>query len=163
MVSRASRPRACTAACRRPMSTVLRYRVPLALFRTSASVLGAAYSGYDALLYINLSGNSFSNPEFGIAGALQQLLSGGWATSPTFGGSGPTAIGSIAGGTVYATLIPTATTLLPSIQLGSFSASGVALSSDGQALYVVPEPSTVAMALMGAFGLLLALRRRKSA
>jgi hypothetical protein len=107
-------------------------------------------------------------PEMGIDGALQMLLQGGFATEAAFGGSGATLIGSLAGNAVYGTLVPAGTSVLPSVQFTSptsgqtFGASGVSIS-DGQALYVVPEPSTVAMALMGAFGLLVALRRRRVA
>ena len=68
---------------------------------------------------------------------------------------------------VYGTLVPTGSSTSSAIQLvlpgGTFSATGAALGT-GQALYVVPEPPTVAMALIGAFGLLLsALRRRRAA
>ena len=137
-----------------------------ALFDTSASVLGPAFAGYDALLYINLGANSVANPQMAINEALQSLLSQGFAQNPAFGGSGPTTVTSLAGGAVYGTLVPTGSSTSSAIQLvlpgGTFSATGAALGT-GQALYVVPEPSTVAMALMGAFGLLLsALRRRRS-
>ncbi len=95
------------------------------------------------------------------------MLSQGFAQNPAFGGSGPTTVTSLAGGAVYGTLVPTGSSTSSAIQLvlpgGTFSATGAALGT-GQALYVVPEPPTVAMALMGAFGLLLsALRRRRAA
>jgi hypothetical protein len=69
---------------------------------------------------------------------------------------------------VYGTLVPTGSTANAAIQLtlpsGTFSANASALATDGQALYAVPEPSAVALSLMGGFGLLLAaLRRRRAA
>jgi hypothetical protein len=136
-----------------------------ALFRTDASVLGPAFSGYDALLYINLSGSSISNPEMAIDAALQQLIQRGWANNTNFGGGGAVSLGSLAGGAVYGTLVPTGSTANAAIQLtlpgGTFSANASALATDGQALYAVPEPSTVALSLMGGFGLLLAALRRR--
>lgn len=133
-----------------------------ALFRTSASVLGTNYAGYDALLYINLSQYGVNSPAMTLNGAVQQLLSRGFANNPAFGGGGPVVVGSLAGGTVYATLVPSGSTGTADIQLSTyagFSASGSIAS--GQALYVVPEPSTWLMLAAGVF-LLPILRRRRS-
>jgi MYXO-CTERM domain-containing protein len=137
-----------------------------ALFRTSASVIGPAFTGYDALLFINLTGNAFNSPEFTLGGTLENLQNRGFANNPAFGGSGPVLVGSLNGDAVYATLVPTGTDANPSIQVTSstsgftFNASGAAIDN-GQALYVAPEPSSVAMALFGAFGLALAAWRRR--
>lgn len=134
-----------------------------ALFRTSASVLGPAFTGFDALLFINLTANPFSTPEMTLGGALQQLLDRGYVNNPVFGGSGPVLVGSLAGNAVYATLVPAGSTANPSVQITSggndFSASGTSIAN-GQALYVVPEPGTLLMLAAGVF-LLPVLRRRR--
>ena len=136
------------------------------MFRTSASVLGPAFTGYDALLFINLSGNQLDTPQFGTDGALQQLLNRGWANNPAFGGAGAQAGSALASGAVYGTLIPAGSGTVPSVTVTSdtsqltFSASGTSIS-DGQALYVVPEPSTWLMLAAGVFLLPVLARRRR--
>jgi hypothetical protein len=134
-----------------------------ALFDTSAAVLGPAFAGYDALLYLNLTANSFANPQMAINEALQSLLQRGFANNPAFGGSGPVTLGSLAGGAVYGTLVPKGSSTSSAIALtlpsGTFSASGAALAN-GQALYVTPEPSTWLLLAAGLFLLPIVSRRR---
>ena len=123
--------------------------------------------GFDALLFINLTTNGFLSPQMTLGGTLQDLLTRGWANNPAFGGSGPMVVGTLAGQAVYGTLVPTGSTVNPAVQVTSstsnltFSASAAALSTDGQALYVAPEPSSIALALLGLFGLALAAWRRR--
>jgi hypothetical protein len=138
-----------------------------ALFRTSASILGPAFSGFDALLFINLSGNAFNSPMFGTDGALQSLLARGFTNNPAFGGGGAQLVGSLGSNAVYGTLIPAAAGTLPAMTVTSstsgltFAATGAALAS-GQALYVVPEPATWLLLAAGVFLLPVLARRRRA-
>jgi hypothetical protein len=76
-------------------------------------------------------------------------------------------LGSLGGQAVYGTLVPSGSTVNPAVQVTSstsfqtFAASSAALASDGQALYVAPEPSSIALAFLGVFGLALATWRRR--
>jgi hypothetical protein len=68
-----------------------------------------SYSGYDLLLYLNLSGQSLDSPLLGVSGT-SPLVQQGVANDPTFGGSGPQVLGQFGAYDVYGTLVPANTT-----------------------------------------------------
>jgi hypothetical protein len=76
---------------------------------TATNLLGGDFTGYDLLLYVNLSAEAIAAPQMGVGGITGQLLQGGWATESLYNASqvgGPTALSSLPAGAVYATLIP---------------------------------------------------------
>src|SRR5262249_38800824 len=104
------------------------------------------YTGFDMLVMINLATGALSTPMLGIDGADNALLLRGYTRNGAVGGAGGAiALGSLASGASYATLVDESTTLLPTLSGdyggGLLTASGAALSN-GQALYLVlaPEP-----------------------
>lgn len=106
---------------------------PAALHRLDRLPDGHNFAGFDALLYLNLSGRSLPSPAMGAgeAGFDHELFTGGFATDPAFGGSGPGTLSEIQPGEVYATLVPEGTTE----EFGfSYNRSGVARSASAEAL-----------------------------
>ncbi|MEJ2392689.1 MAG: hypothetical protein P8019_14980, partial [Gammaproteobacteria bacterium] len=65
------------------------------------------YTGFDMLLFVNLSDIALSNPSIGVNESATDLLTGGFRTDPLFGGSGgPQDLNVLEPGAVWATLIP---------------------------------------------------------
>ncbi|MFI4893594.1 MAG: GC-type dockerin domain-anchored protein [Phycisphaerales bacterium JB058] len=67
---------------------------------------GVDFAGFDLLLVFNISSVDIGVTELGLDGAASQLLVGGYANNPRFGGAGPQSLGSLLSQEVYATLIP---------------------------------------------------------
>src|SRR5207344_1845020 len=90
----------------------------LAVIRTSAGIPGLvdAFKGYDLVLYANLTGHTFTDPELGAGtiGFETALLDNGFANNPQFGGSGAVLLNAQGGHAqlgahqVFAMLVPTA-------------------------------------------------------
>lgn len=124
-----------------------------------------AFTGYDALLFVNLTGEALSDAALGIVesgpdnGFLEALLSGGFTTDPLFGGNGPTDLGMLDFDGVYETLLPAGEAMF------NFSADGVtetglslddgqfAFLDSSQATATVPEPASVTTLLVAMAGL----------
>ncbi len=111
------------------------------------------YSGYDMLIFANLSSQtianpmlgvggalsptgswtvsstSSSNPIYGVGGVLNPLLIGGYANNPIFGGSGPQKLADLAAGEIYVMLVPHTAE--------SFNAAGTA--ADGQKMVITAD------------------------
>ncbi|MCA9050053.1 MAG: leucine-rich repeat domain-containing protein, partial [Planctomycetaceae bacterium] len=65
------------------------------------------YAGFDVLLYANLSGSDLLNPQLGVDNVLTPLQLGGYLHDPTFvPGAADVTLTTLAGGRVYATLVP---------------------------------------------------------
>ncbi len=94
------------------------------------------WDGYDMLLYMNLTGDSITDPKFGFGGSGFEgaLKSGGFVNDSLFGGSGDQTLDSLDGFGVYATLIPEDTTDFSLSGLGSLEAA--ATLDVGQSLFV---------------------------
>ena len=127
-----------------------------------------AFTGYDYLVYANLSAGAITVPTFGVNGANQQLENQGYAANPQFGGAGPTLMPTIGSGGVYATLVPVGTNSLSLITgNGGGAVALTGLSNSGgstQALYLaVPEPSTFVLGWLGGMALFAAWRKRPRA
>jgi hypothetical protein len=139
-----------------------------ALYRVHVGPTGYAedFTGYDALFFLNLTGEALVNPLLGIVESgtdstfLEPLLAGGFATDPLFGGNGAADLGMLAGYGVYETLIPAGGTLF------NFGADAAAdrgqRLENGQFAFLtgaptgpaaVPEPGTIALLLTGVAGL----------
>ena len=69
---------------------------------------GDDYLGYDMLLFFEAKGSQASNPMLGIGEEdyYVPILDGGWSNDILFGGTGDTAVATMNGFDVYATLIP---------------------------------------------------------
>ncbi len=93
----------------------------VAIFRLDLGLTGynTDYAGFDMLLYVNVTDKVLANPNLGIilSGSTsttftQGLLTGGFRTDTTFGGTGtPQALTSFNPGAIWATLVPDATNL----------------------------------------------------
>jgi hypothetical protein len=144
--------------------------------QTGPGVFDLGFTGFDNLLFVNLTGSALSLPELGISetgpdgGFLESLMTGGFATDPLFGGDGPVDLGSLAGFDVWDTLIPDSGTLF------NFAGDGYSLTSvsleDGDAAFLVPtrggpgtvpEPATLGLVLAGLLGLGVVRSRRMGA
>ncbi|NOZ39263.1 MAG: hypothetical protein GXP24_03450, partial [Planctomycetes bacterium] len=106
------------------------------------------YLDQNSLFFLNLSGTTLTNPEWGLTidsdgSFTAPLLTRGFAENPLFGGDGADTLTSLAPGAVYATIIPNFT--------GGFkinaSASGVGVTNqvipnngDGTIIYLVGLP-----------------------
>ncbi|MGE0385435.1 MAG: hypothetical protein AB7Q97_11935 [Gammaproteobacteria bacterium] len=131
------------------------------------------YTGFDMLLFINLTGEILLNPRLGVdpsetdTGFLQPLLSGGYASSDLFGGGGPQVLSGLDPFAVWATLVPDTGTIFNATagDPGLYNAlSGQHLGNGDFAFItaagptVVPLPGT--LLLLGVPCLGLALSRR---
>jgi autotransporter-associated beta strand protein len=69
------------------------------------------FSGYDMLLYVNLTGQPIENPALSVGNdkALQQLEVGGYLLNPLLGGTGLQTLSQLGAYQVYATLVPAGT------------------------------------------------------
>lgn len=130
------------------------------------------YAGFDMLVFINLMADDLSNPMLGIdplstdPDFLQALLSGGFANSASFGGTGPQLLTDLGGFSVYATLISETGTIFNASADGAADISGVQLA-DGEFAFLlaaaaaVPEPSMLIVFGLGVLGLGVTARRRR--
>jgi hypothetical protein len=104
------------------------------------------YAGFDALLYINLGTNAVGYPSF-IVGATSgpvALAQQGVSRSPTFGGSGPQTLTTLAQYAIFMTLVPTNATNF-FIRGRSDNGPGQAFAAsltNGGTLYLLRAPAT---------------------
>jgi hypothetical protein len=134
----------------------------LVLSDTGPGAYNWLFPGYDWLFFINLTDEALLNPKlgFGLGDFETQLRQGGWSRDVSFGGSGDTALTSLAPYAVYATLVPEGTEWFTA----SFEEESLRLGTEQQnfgstAVMAVPEPSAMGLGLMGAA--LLGWRRRR--
>jgi len=133
------------------------------------------YTGFDMLMFINLTSSGLINPMLGIDPSntdttfLTPLLTGGWATNPLFGGSGGfSALTLLDGFDIWATLIPDSGTIFNASLDGAGiqGLSGQYLANSQFAFISlnqppsVPEPGTFLLIVIAAFSLIWARRRR---
>jgi hypothetical protein len=123
---------------------------------------------FDMLVLLNLSASDIASmPAMGIDGALQSLILRGYTRNVSVGGAGgPVGLATLLPGEAYATLVPAGSTALPQIAadlgFGPQLAFGANLAN-GQALYLIPEPASVVLAVLGGAALgVLCWRRRRS-
>ncbi|MEP9378774.1 PKD domain-containing protein [Aquabacter sp. CN5-332] len=109
----------------------------IAVIRLDIGADGEDYTGYDMLLYVNLTGFALADPSLGVGEAAQALMTGGYSAQQIFGGNGTGSVMSLlASHAVWATLIPeSATTVSASIGGIGGSLSNVTIV-DGQVLYL---------------------------
>ena len=134
----------------------------LVLMDEGPASLAQNWDGFDMLLMLNLTDNALSHPKLGVGseGYLADLMTGGFAVSTLFGGPGPKVLGELPAHGVYATLVPENANHFNMIADGCRFAYGDSLRH-GEALYMVPEPATVTMLILGGAGLLACRRRRR--
>jgi 6-phosphogluconolactonase (cycloisomerase 2 family) len=111
------------------------------------------YTGYDMLLYVNLTDYALSTPKLGVGETAIGLLTAGIGTNAAFGGSGGAQTLSVLGAhQIWATLIPESSTTV-SASVGGVAGTSTTLSNQaiaaGQVLYIsaqqiaAPTQSTV--------------------
>ena len=87
------------------------------------------YTGYDMLLYVNLTDYALSTPTLGVGEAATGLLTAGISTNTTFGGSGGAQTMTVLGAhQIWATLIPESATTV-SAGIGGISGTSSSLSN----------------------------------
>lgn len=114
------------------------------------------FSGYDMLLYVNLSARALSNPSLGIdpqgnaSDWLVPLSQGGLAHDPVFGGdASPSLLDVLGGHRIYATLIPRNGTIF-NVGFNGLRYAGLHLNGDGARVFLpVPEPEKWTMLVLG--------------
>ncbi len=117
----------------------------LARFDIGPTPFDTDYLGYDVLLFYSAKGTTLNNPMLGVGEQdyLIPLLDGGYANDPLFGGVGDTAVTTMGGFSVYATLIPENTEWFNF----SVDSGGVILSAqqqilnDGELFFVTSSPN----------------------
>jgi hypothetical protein len=135
---------------------------------------GEDFTGYDMLLFINMSSSALASPMLGIDPAgldptfSSSLLLGGVANDVQFGGSGARVMSSLGGYAIYATLIPEGGTIF-NIGYDGLTAGGIDLSKNNGRMFVdalgatlpVPEPTSWTMFVVGLSAMALMARRRR--
>jgi hypothetical protein len=147
-------------------------RAAEALYRVAIGPTGydESFTGYDTLLLINLTGQQLTNPFLGVvAGGAdsafsQQLLDGGYATDPLFGGLGPTFLDALGAYGVYETLVPAGEDDFFNFGAGGLVPEAGVQLADGQFAFAIstPEPEALTVFLVGLAGTLAARRRGRS-
>jgi hypothetical protein len=132
-----------------------------ALMRLDIGPLGYDFdfTGFDMLLMLSMSDQPLYDPMLGIdplesdPAFTVDLLQGGWAANPLFGGTGPSPLGSLGPFGIYATLVPEGGTLFNAYVGGASPVS--AHLSNGEFVFLtgspapIPEPATLALSLCG--------------
>jgi hypothetical protein len=133
-------------------------RAALVLMDTGPAALEQNWDGFDMLLMLNLWSRPLKSPQLGVGaeGYLQQLMRGGYARSPFFGGGGYEPIDELLPGEVYALLVPEGQTGFNLLAEGYDPGFAATM---GDPLYIVPEPATLSLLALG--GLAVLRRRRK--
>ena len=136
-------------------------KAALILMDEGPAGVGQPWDGFDMLLVANIWDQALVGGRLGVGlqGYLLDMLAGGWARDPQFGGAGYDLLGDLAPGAVYATLVPEGA---QDFNCGFDNCrepwAWVDTMGFDAPLYAVPEPAT--LALLAAGGLLLARRRR---
>ena len=115
-----------------------------------------SFAGYDAPLFINLTGNRLANPMLGddpsgldsLFGA--SLLTGG--TAPQWSSAGAQTLGLLGADAVWETLIPSGDDFINASAAGTIPVASMTLG-DGGVAYLVATPEPAAIGLLG-FGLI---------
>ena len=106
------------------------------------------FTGFDALLYINLSSNAIGYPSLilGATSAPVALAQQGYARSTTFGGSGPSNLVTLGAYQIFMTLIPAGVTNAAFSGRSDTGPGTLAISSltNGAARYLAKAPVTYA-------------------
>jgi len=116
----------------------------MAVIRLDGGIPGLieSFSGYDLVLFTNLTENVMKNPKLGMGklGFQVDLIQAGFLTDELFGGEGSFEIDEFAPFEVYATLIPEDTQFFTaSASLDGVNYLGKALSlSDGDTMFIRP-------------------------
>ena len=105
------------------------------------------YTGYDAVLFINLTNQPVGSP----AMALGQLTTNvplrvqGYTRSPLFGGGGPQVLDSLPGNAIYMTLVPSAVTQAVARAWTMNGPRTVTTTSftNGASIYILKAPESV--------------------
>jgi PEP-CTERM motif len=99
--------------------------------------LGMAWDGFDMLLMVNLTDGALQVPQLGagLDGFLADLVQGGWANSPMFGGAGYQTLTELPGKAVYALLVPEGIGEF-NLDTEGYNAAGVASMALGDSLYL---------------------------
>lgn len=129
------------------------------------------FTGFDMLLMLNLSDQTLYDPMLGVDPLESDpifrvdLLQGGYAANPLFGGTGPSSLDSLDAFDVYATLIPETGTLFNGSVRGVTPIS--THLSDGEFAFLtgsppaIPEPATLTLSAWGLAALAITRRWRK--
>ena len=131
---------------------------------------GFDFTGFDMLLMLNLSDQTLYDPMLGVdlsetdPAFMVDLLQGGVAANPLFGGAGPIPLGALGPFDIYTTLIPEGGTLFNASVLGvgpvsAHLGNGEYVFLTGGSPVVIPEPATLVLCLWG-IATLVSTRRR---
>jgi hypothetical protein len=139
----------------------------LCLMDQGPADLAADWDGFDMLLMVNLLTRPLAAPRLGVGDSayVADLKQGGFARNPMFGGGGYDLLGELPAGGVYALLVPEGSTHFNMTADGCPSAHEAGLGC-GEAVYMVPEPTTMgllallALSLPKRRGLAVLIRRR---
>jgi len=136
-------------------------KAALILMDDGPAGFGQPWDGFDMLLAVNIWDQALVGGRLGVGlqGYLLDMLAGGWARDPQFGGGGYEILQELPAHGVYAMLVPEGTTHF-NLMADGCDFAYIETLDYAQSTYMVPEPATLALLMFGAGGALFGPRKR---